>query len=52
MELDKEYQTMSWLECETVVDSGQKMLYILKCKVLVNYNLTDFETIYNSINLF
>ena len=34
-DLDHECQTMTWLDCETGMESGKKIVEKLKCKVLV-----------------
>ena len=32
-DLDKEFNTVTWLECETVMASGKKMVRSLKCDI-------------------
>jgi len=35
--LDKEFNTVMWLECETVMECGKKMVRALKCSVCSKY---------------
>ena len=36
-ELDKDYNTMSWLDCETVFVAGKKTVIKLKCKLCTQF---------------
>ena len=35
--LDKECKTITWLECETVMECGRKMMRALKCSVCTKF---------------
>ena len=36
-DLDRECQTMTWLDCETGMESGKKIVEKLKCKVCTEF---------------
>jgi len=36
-ELDREFMTVSWLECESTVESGTKVVRKLKCSVCIKF---------------
>ena len=38
-DLDKEFNTVTWLECETVMASGKNMVRLLKCSVCSKYRI-------------
>lgn len=38
-ELDKEFNTVMWLECEILMASGKKMVRVLKCSVYSKYRI-------------
>ena len=38
-DLGKEYNTVTWLECEMVMVSGKKMVRVLKCSVYSKYRI-------------
>ena len=38
-DLVKEYNTVTWLECEMVMASGKKMARMLKCSVYSKYRI-------------
>ena len=36
-DLDKELKTVTWLECETVIESGRKVVRARKCSICSKY---------------
>ena len=36
-DLDREQQTLSWLECDSAVESGKKVVFKLLCKVCTQF---------------
>ena len=36
-DLDREHQTLSWLECDSAVESGKKVVFKLLCKVFTQF---------------
>ena len=36
-DFDKDLNTMSWLDCNTTMDGGKKMVERLKCKICMRY---------------
>ena len=36
-DLDREYQTMSWLDSDSETDSGKKVVYKLKLSALISF---------------
>ena len=36
-DLDREHQTLSWLECDSAVESGKKVVFKLLCKVCTQF---------------
>ena len=38
-ELDKEFNTVTWLKCEMVMASGKKMVKVLKCSAYSKYRI-------------